>query len=76
MVVLSTGCCSILIFSMILIKSAVSVIVIAVFYGFFAGMCKSGSTILLFTFYDLSCTDIALLAPLLAVLADDLSEIG
>ncbi|RDB15653.1 Riboflavin transporter MCH5 [Hypsizygus marmoreus] len=58
MVLLSTGCCAVLIFAMIGLRTAASVVVLAVLYGFFAGMY------------------IALIAPLLALLSDDISELG
>jgi len=58
MAIVSTLFCSVLIISMISIRTAASVIVIAIIYGFFAGMY------------------IALLAPLFALLSDDISELG
>lgn len=54
----STACCAILMFAMILLKTTASVVVIAVLFGYFAGMF------------------IALTAPFLAILADDISELG
>ncbi|KIJ57087.1 hypothetical protein M422DRAFT_198467 [Sphaerobolus stellatus SS14] len=58
LVIGSTACCSILIFGMIGINSVTSIVVIAVIYGYFAGVF------------------IAMNAPFVANLADDISEIG
>jgi hypothetical protein len=82
-VTISAGCCSVLILGMIGVKSVTSVAVIGIIYGFFAGVCET-SFILFFivtllrasgisTFH---CLDISTLAPLFAVLSDDISELG
>src|SRR5882762_1252639 len=39
-VIISTGCCSILILGMIGVKSVTGVVVFGVIYGFFSGICK------------------------------------
>ena len=50
-VTISAGCCSILIFGMIGVKSVTSVAVIGIIYGFFAGVCET-SFIYLFIYCD------------------------
>jgi len=58
MVAISSGLCSVFIFAMIGVGNVASVVLIAVFYGFFAG------------------AFVALVGPIMAVLSDDLSELG
>ncbi|KDR72268.1 hypothetical protein GALMADRAFT_253094 [Galerina marginata CBS 339.88] len=58
LVIIATASCGILIFSMISLSSVVSVVLIAIFYGFFSGIF------------------VALMGPMVANLADDVSEIG
>ena len=80
-IAVTTGCCSIMILGMIGIKSVAGVVSIGIIYGFFAGICKP-----IWLLQNLSClsehvlpiyfSDIALLAPLLAILNDDFSELG
>lgn len=77
MMAISTGCCSVLIFAMIGLKSVVSVVIIGVLYGFFAGSCE-----FIFKGVDSDPHDVSLrvvvslTAPLMAVLTDDMSELG
>lgn len=40
MVVISLGSCAVVIFAMIGLKTAASVVIIAIIYGFFSGACK------------------------------------
>ncbi|KAI0960377.1 hypothetical protein AcW1_004904 [Taiwanofungus camphoratus] len=40
MICAATGCCTVLIFGFIGLKSVASVVVIGIIYGFFAGVCK------------------------------------
>lgn len=60
---------------MIGLKNTGSVVAIAVLYGYFAGMCRFQSSL---EFYMAEALHqvIALTAPFLATLADDLSELG
>lgn len=58
MISFATFACSIMIFAMIGLKSVASVVIIAILFGFFAGVY------------------IALMAPLMVVLTEDLSELG
>jgi len=58
LVIVSAGCCVIIMFSMIAIKTVASVVIFAVLYGYFSGIF------------------VGLTAPLLAILADELHELG
>jgi hypothetical protein len=81
-VTISAGCCSVLILGMIGVKSLTSVAVIGVIYGFFAGVCETSFFFIIVTLLrafgipTFHCLDISTLAPLLAVLTDDISELG
>ncbi|KAF5350404.1 hypothetical protein D9758_012484 [Tetrapyrgos nigripes] len=58
MLTFSVFCCSVLIFSMIAVKSIAGFVVVGILYGFFAG------------------AFVALMAPLIAILTEDHSELG
>ncbi|TFK38657.1 MFS general substrate transporter [Crucibulum laeve] len=58
MITVSTGCCAVLIFCMIALKTVASVVLLAVIYGFFSGIF------------------ITLMAPLIAILTEDVTELG
>ena len=52
MTVASTICCSVLIFSMVAIENATSVVVIAILYGYAAGISKHQNLSLQFPFHS------------------------
>jgi len=58
MIVISTVCCSVLIFGMLGVKSVAGMVVFAVIYGFFVGIFMT------------------VIAPLVAILTEDMSELG
>ena len=71
----SSVCCAAVILGMIGVKTVSSVVLVAIFFGFFAGTCKLVYLEALDEDADKE-TDIAMNAPVLAVLADDFGEIG
>ena len=75
MVMAATGCGAVLILSMIALKSVASVVAIGILYGFWAGVCVYTSP-LFWLFINLRNAVVTLMAPLVAVLTENMEELG
>ncbi|KAJ6461855.1 MFS general substrate transporter [Mycena vitilis] len=79
MITVSTGVGSVLLLSMIALKSIASVVVLGVLYGYSAGLCKfirKPALSFCGSFFLLHATVVTLMAPLVAVLTDNMGELG
>jgi len=76
MVIGSAFGCSIMIFAFLGLNSAASVVLIAVFYGLMAGVCKSFPSLACPRLLTSPSSVISLQAPVVAVITPDISELG
>ena len=83
LVIISTFCCSVILFGMIGVHTVAGVVVFGVLYGYFAGICtspcliNSADKIWLGAFLTmLVCAVLSLWTPVMTLLTPDLSELG
>ena len=74
--ILSAASCGILVFSMLGIRDFTGVIIFGLLFGFFAGACQSRHPSYPDCPAQIVVLDISLLPPSIAILSDDMSEIG
>lgn len=75
LVIISTFCCSVLLFGMIGVHTVASVVIFGILYGFFVGICASFDLMRPLTDIPFMSV-IAMWAPVVTVLTPDLSELG
>ena len=74
MILVCTLCCAVLIFAMLAATSAGGIIAICVLYGLFSGACEFLAS--RFIHATDAYTDVSLISPLFASLANNIAEIG
>jgi hypothetical protein len=77
MIVLSSAVCAILTFTLLFVHNVAGVVAFTTLYGFFSGACSSNHSIRAsHVLLTMRLKDISLLPPTVAILSDEISEIG